>query len=145
MRVLVGFLVVSGLALAAGLLMGALLPWHWPWREISALMTIAYGSALVSGVPCFLLLRALHRHGWYSFPVAGAITGLATYWVVYEMLPVSGAYREGRYGLGQALAALGSLNQPAIGLYAAGTGAFAGLMLWLIVCPSVVARDRSPR
>jgi hypothetical protein len=143
MRVLIGFLIVPGLSLAVGLLIGALLQWQLSWREASVLITIAYISALVLGFPCFLLLRALHRHSWYHFLVAGAIVGLVAYWVVSEMMPVLGAYREGRYSQDQALSALRILDQPLIGIYAAGIGALASLMLWLILYPPPGARVQS--
>jgi hypothetical protein len=144
MRVLTGFLIVPGLPLAAELVFGVLLQGHLAWREAYALMTIAYMSALVLGFPGFLLLKVLHRQDLYHFLIVGVVVGLATYWIVWEMLPVLGAYREGRYSLAQALGALGSLDRPLIGINAAVVGALSSLMLWLILYLPL-ARSHSPQ
>lgn len=132
MREVVAFIVSPGFSIAVGFLVGDLLKVHLSQREESMLVIITYTSALVFGFPSFLLLGALRRQASYDFILTGVTIGLITYWIGWELLPVMAAYREGRYSVFQAVAALTSLEQPLNGVYAGGIGALSSLMIWLL-------------
>jgi hypothetical protein len=116
-RAVIGFLVAPVVGVAVSTL--AVLPSEfyglW-WVYLLVGSAIAYLSALVFGLPAYLLMKRVMRLQWWQVIVAGALCGLP-FWLVSEY-PYTTAYFRNQ----------GMTN---LALYVA-SGAIAGLVFWLI-------------
>jgi hypothetical protein len=116
-RAVIGFLVAPVVGVAASTL-AILLPEFYGlwWIYLLVGSAIAYLSALVFGLPAYLLMKRVTRLHWWQVIAAGSVCGLP-FWLVSEY-PYTTAYFRN-----QAMTNLA--------LYVA-SGAIAGLVFWLI-------------
>jgi len=118
LRPVIGFLVapVVGVALATVIVFGRETYTVWP-IYLFAGSAIAYASALLFGLPSYLVLKRITKLEWWQVALAGAVCGLP-YWLISEY-PYTTAYFQ-RQGVTNLI------------LYVA-AGVIAGLVFWAII------------
>lgn len=134
MRTLFCFLAVIALAISVSLILGVTFGSDKSWQSISVQLTAYYGPAIVLGLPTLYLLIAMRWTTIYHYLGVGVLIGLVPYLVVWDVLPVFAAYRDGRLDVHDALEALLGLpdNLPA-GELSIVLGAISGAALWRLL------------
>ena len=111
-------------------------------QDMKGGVTIAYLDSVVLGLPALGLVKFLRWNAPYHFAGLGVLLGTMTHWILWELLPVVAAYRDGRYNADQVLTAIFFLDYPKVAVEFAVLGALSGLVFWLIVRPD--KRSNSP-
>jgi hypothetical protein len=133
LRAVIGFLVapVAGVALVTLIAFGREIYSVW-WIYLVAGSAIAYASALLFGLPSYLVMKRVTKLKWWQIAMAGGACGLP-YWLISEY-PYTTAYFHNQ----------GLTN---LFLYVA-AGAIAGLVFWFITrggAPSNSTIERDAR
>jgi len=129
-RTIVGFFVapVVGVALATLIVFGREIYAVWSTYLLAG-SVIAYASALLFGLPSYLVMRRRRMLKWWQISLAGGVCSLP-YWLISEY-PYTTAYFQDQ----------GLTN---LVLYVA-VGAIAGLVFWLITCRSAPSNSTIER
>jgi hypothetical protein len=133
LRAVIGFVVAPfiGVALSTLILLRGDLYTGW-WIYLLAGSAIAYVSALVLGLPAYLVMKRITSLAWWQIAIAGGLCGLP-YWLISEY-PYTSAYFQNQ----------GVKN---LVLYV-GSGVIAGLVFWFITqgpAPSNITVERDAR